>query len=259
MSRIQIRGLGWRKDHLDNNDRHLTISVRVPLPSSFDQRTAQSTAAFMPPVYDQKDEGSCTANSGSAGMDYERKRQGLPFLTPSRNFIYYNTRLQEGTEDMDAGGEIRDVIKTLASQGACPESQWPYEDSNLTTKPTDDCYATAAKFEALQYSRVTQAEYFLKHSISILQRPVLYGMSVFNQIQSDRAAKTGMVTLPGSGESAIGGHAIALVGFSDATRLFLFRNSWGAGWGDGGYGFVPYEYILNPDLASDFWVILAEE
>lgn len=256
----QISRFGWKRDHLDCRDLHLTIPTRVPLPATFDQRTAQSTAAFMPPVYDQKTEGSCTANAGSCSVDFERKAQGLPFLTPSRNFIYYNTRSIEGTTSQDAGGELRDVMKTLAAQGACDETDWAYSDATLFAKPPDSCYASALKAEATTYSRVTQAEYFIKHSISILQRPIMYGMSVFAQIQSDAAANTGQVTMPDlDTDEPIGGHATCLVGFNDTTRLFTFRNSWGAGWGDGGYGYIPYDYILNSQLASDFWVVLAEE
>jgi C1A family cysteine protease len=254
----QIKSFGWKLDHLDPRDKHMTVAARVPLPSAFDQRTAQSTAGLLPPVYDQKDEGACTAHAGSCVMDYERKRQGLPFLTPSRQFIYYNTRVLEGTTGSDAGGELRDVMKTLASQGACPETEWPYEDSNLTTPPPPQCYTDAVKYEAMSYSRVTQADYFLKHSISILQRPIMFGISAYPQIQSDQAAKDGIITMPGATDSPIGGHAICLVGFSDAASRYVFRNSWGASWGDGGYGYIPYQYILDATLASDFWVLTEE-
>jgi C1A family cysteine protease len=37
--------------------------------------------------------------------------------------------------------------------------------------------------------------------------------------------------------------------------MFTFRNSWGAGWGQGGYGFMPYAYLLDGNLADDFWTV----
>ncbi|HLG96380.1 MAG TPA: hypothetical protein VKX49_08720 [Bryobacteraceae bacterium] len=46
--------------------------------------------------------------------------------------------------------------------------------------------------------------------------------------------------------------------YDDAKQLFTFRNSWGSSWGDQGYGYLPYAYVLDPSLASDFWVILSE-
>ena len=79
-------------------------------------------------------------------------------------------------------------------------------------------------------------------------------MLAFPGIESMDAIKTGVVPLPGPNEQTIGGHALVLVGYQDDQKRFIFRNSWGT-WGDGGYGYIPYEYVLNPMLAGDFWVI----
>lgn len=259
MSVVKISRFGWKRDHLDTRDQHLTVPEGLVLPSQFDQRVKPETEGSLPPVYDQMQLGSCTANAGAAAIDFERKHQGLPFLTPSRQFIYYNTRALEGTTGFDAGGEVRDVIKTLVAQGVCPESQWPYERSNLTEKPTAECYAAALKFEALNYSRVNQTKYALKYALSQKKRPVQYGMSVYEQIESDQAAKDGVITMPSASAEPIGGHAVCLVGYNDVSSQFIFRNSWGAAWGDAGYGYIPYDYILNADLCSDFWIILADK
>lgn len=259
MTEFQIKRFGWRRDRLDHRDQKLSISGPVfTLPSSFDMRLAAETAGLLPPVYDQGDEGSCTANAGAAVIDFERKRQGLPFLTPSRQFLYYNTRALEGTTEFDAGGEIRDVIKTLAAQGVCPETEWPYEDGNLTTKPSPQCYSDALKLTALAYSSINQTAYAIKYMLARKKRPVIYGMSVFAQIQSAQAAQNGVIAMPGANEAPIGGHAVDLVGYNDRSREFVFRNSWGSGWGDQGYGYISYDYILDPTLSSDFWVILGD-
>ncbi len=248
-----IKRFGWRKDSPDHRDCVFRVATPVSLPPSCDLR-----GKFMPPVYDQKDLGSCTANAIAAAVDFERAKQGLPFITPSRLFIYFNERVIEGTVSQDIGAQIRDGIKSVASQGVCPESEWPYDESQFAVKPPDKCFADAVKFEALQYSSVAQAEYDLKHCLAIDCRPVVLGISVFPEIESDEVAASGVLPDPAPTDAPIGGHAILCVGYNDATKRFLCRNSWGADWGQGGYFTIPYDYLLNQGLASDFWVISAE-
>lgn len=252
-----IQGFGWNRDIPDHRDKYLqTATARVALPPLMDLRTT----GFLPPVYDQGDLGSCTANAIAAAVDFERKKQGEPFITPSRLFIYYNERDIEGDPSQDAGAQIRDGIKSVASQGVCPETEWPYSDQStkFALKPPPACYTDALKFKALTYSRVTQVDYFLKHCIAILGRPVVFGFSVFSSFESDAVAASGIVPMPGSDDAPVGGHAVLAVGYNDATKMFIVRNSWGSGWGQSGYFNLPYAYLLDPSMASDFWVIETE-
>jgi C1A family cysteine protease len=66
-----------------------------------------------------------------------------------------------------------------------------------------------------------------------------------------------IIPLPSDSDSMVGGHAVMAVGYDNATGLFKFRNSWRADVGEGGYFYMPFGYIINPDLASDFWVVNA--
>lgn len=248
----RIKRYGWVKDHLDHRDIKLTLGEPVPLPPSSDLRPS----TFTPPIYDQGDLGSCTANAIAAGIDFERKKQGESFLFPSRLFIYYNERVIEGDPEQDNGAEIRDGIKSVASQGVCSESEWPYYITQFAVKPPDSCYADGAKFEALKYASVPQDERAIKTVLQ--QRPIVFGISAFDSFESDAAIRTGQVPMPGPNDSPIGGHAICLWGYDDSTKTFIFRNSWGASYGQSGYGFLPYDYVLNPQLGSDFWVITLE-
>ena len=78
---------------------------------------------------------------------------------------------------------------------------------------------------------------------------------MFQSFESDDVAHTGLVPMPGPSDAPVGGHCVVMVGHDDVTQLFIVRNSWGKDWGKDGYFFMPYAYVLNPNLASDFWTI----
>jgi C1A family cysteine protease len=44
------------------------------------------------------------------------------------------------------------------------------------------------------------------------------------------------------------------VGYDDTQQKFICRNSWGSGWGQKGYFTMPYAYLTQRSLASDFWM-----
>ena len=61
--------------------------------------------------------------------------------------------------------------------------------------------------------------------------------------------------MPAAGESVLGGHAVMAVGYDDSQQRFIVRNSWGDGWGMKGYFTMPYAYLTERNLSSDFWTI----
>lgn len=253
MRTTKIRKFGWLRDSLDGRDRVLTVSKRVPLPAECDLIGPQ-----MPPIYDQGDLGSCSANAISRAVDFERAKQGLPFMTPSRLMLYWCEREMEGTVETDSGAMLRDGIKVMVKQGVCAESEWPYDISQFAVRPTEQCFKDAIPHETVQYSSVTQSRdlYFAKHCMAILGRPVVFGISVFEDFESEEVSKTGLIPMPQG--NPLGGHAICMVGYDDSKKLIKFANSWGADWGSAGYGFLPYEYVADPNLSADWWVVLAE-
>ena len=236
---------GWRPDLPDQRDRFFLDRVTT-LPPSVDLRSG------MPPVYDQGDLGSCTANAVSAALDFDRRKQGESFETPSRLFVYYNERKDEGTVGTDSGASIRESIKAVTHYGACPESEWPYIVERFAQRPGMKCYSDALLYEGLTYLSVAQSTTALKSSLA-LGFPVCIGISVYESFESAAVAKTGVVPLPAKSEALLGGHAALLVGYSDATDHWTFRNSWSAKWGDAGYGYLPYSYLTHSGLAADFW------
>jgi len=208
-----------------------------------------------PPVYDQGDLGSCTGNAIAAAVEFDLMKQGKTPVTPSRLFIYYNERLMEGDVGEDAGAQIHDGIKAIASYGVCPEALWPYNPAQFTVKPSDAAYVEAAKERALSYYTLAIVDSELKQALA-QGYPVVIGMQVFPQMESQQAAETGTVTMPSPGEQSLGGHCVLVVGYSDEHHHFIVRNSWGTDWGMGGYFTIPYSYV-TPELMTDFWVVTA--
>lgn len=173
---------------------------------------------------------------------------------PSRLFIYYNERVIIHTVNSDSGAQIRDGIKTLNKQGVCPEATWPYNDYELTVKPNAACYKTALNNQITSYQRLTNNLNTLKGCLAE-DYPFVFGFTVYESFMTQQVANTGIMPMPQQGEKTEGGHAVMGAGYDDKKQAFLIRNSWGTGWGDKGYFWMPYAYITDSNLCDDFWTI----
>jgi len=246
----QIARYGWTPDLPDQRD-HLYAApppMLGQLPPSADLTSA------CPPVYDQGQLGSCTANAIGAAIEFDRLKQKLPDFAPSRLFIYYNERAMEGTVNSDSGAQIRDGIKSVAQQGVCPEAEWPYDTSKFMQKPPAKAYKDALKDRAVSYQRVLQDLTQLRGCLAS-GYPFVFGFTVYTSFESAQVAKTGHAPLPATKEQQVGGHAVMAVGYDDSKQWLMVRNSWGPGWGMKGYFTLPYAYVTQPNLAADFWTI----
>ncbi len=153
---------------------------------------------------------------------------------------------------------VRSGIKSVIAYGVCPESAWPYDLAAIRTRPPVSCYTDAVTHKTLKYQRVLQTVYGLKYQLAIKQIPVVFGFNVYKSFESKATATTGVMAMPKPWSRAIGGHCVAICGFSNERNAFEVRNSWGEGWGDHGYFWMPYDYAADPDLADDFWEITLE-
>lgn len=226
------------------------------LPPTVDLRTT----GLLPSVYDQGQLGSCTANAAGAAMEYLAAKQGLPTVTPSRLFIYWNERYVEGTVSEDSGAQIRDAVKVLNKYGVCPENEWPYDISVFTEMPPQECYKDAAQSVALRYARIWRSDgRYIKASLAN-GYPVIVGFTVYDSFES-RVGADGIMPMPDTRtESLLGGHAVLVVGYTtiNSKEYWIVRNSWGSGWGDAGYFYMPKEYLTTKGLSSDFWAVRLE-
>ncbi len=245
-----MRTYGCIRDSNDARDHKYSAPYRAPiaLPTNVDLRP------HMPPVYDQSTLGSCTANAVAGALQFERLKKGLPDFTPSRLFLYWNTRAMEGTSDYDSGAMLRDTIKSLGDMGDLPESDWPYDIYQFATKPPLRCYDVATLYSQVTYKRIDQDLDLMRQALAGGD-PFVFGFMVFESFESGEVAQDGLVCLPEPREKPLGGHAVLAVGYDDGPQHFIVRNSWGPTWGQNGYFTIPYSYLTDQMLASDFWTL----
>lgn len=240
---------GYKKDKVDPRDLHHTFAIKA----HHQAIKLVDLRSHCPPVYNQGDLGSCTANAIAALYEFdEMKEKEMKIFTPSRLFIYYNERVMEGTVNEDDGAEIRDGMKSINALGVCPEVNWPYDVAAFAKKPSAKLYALAKKHKCVQYKRLTQNIEQLKQCL-IEGFPFVFGIMVYSEFEGDEVAKSGIVPMPVAGTQPLGGHAVMCVGYDETKSVFIVRNSWGVEWGDHGYFYLPYAYVLSPELSSDFW------
>lgn len=247
------RGMGWQPDVPDVRDVAYSPTEldarRLPKSVRLDEDPA------MPEVYDQGQLGSCTANALAAAVEFQTACQGAPSPMPSRLFVYYNERLVEGTTAYDAGAQIRDGIKSLAADGVCDEAVWPYAVDAFDDRPPAEAYAAAQNHRVTRYERVRRDDRYWRHALAN-RRPVTFGFTVYESFE-DGDFRGGVMPAPAADERVLGGHAVLAVGYDriGGELHWRVRNSWSAGWGDGGYFWMPASYTAQRALASDFWAL----
>ncbi len=284
----ELLGTGWlppMPDLRDYSVQHKEIRTmaaklgfgrkKAALPATVDLRQ------WCSPIENQLDLGSCSANASVGIVEYFERRANGKHIDGSRLFVYKATRnLMQVTGD--TGAWLRNAMGALALLGVPDEKYWPYTldgthvNPNWDTEPAAFLYSVADNFEALKYfchdpqgantppaTVLASVKQYLAAGI-----PAMFGFWGFPSFNDTDTQ--GGIPFPCPGESAQWGHAIAAVGYNDGkkfkntkcnkqtTGALLIRNSWGTGWGDNGYGWLPYDYVLNR-LAMDFWALLSME
>jgi C1A family cysteine protease len=207
-----------------------------------------------PSVYNQLQLGSCTANAAGALAQFVMKKLNLGDYVPARLALYYWNRLQEGTVQSDDGASLHDAMNTLVKFGVPNEILYPYNDqgNEFAKKPTKNVWSDGYWHAVKKGLSINENIQDMKSCLA-QGYPFIFGFVVYESFESEEVAKTGILNMPKPGEASVGGHAVLACGYDDNTRMFKIRNSWGADWGQKGYFMMPFDYISNPNLASDFW------
>lgn len=211
------------------------------------------------PVKDQGSEGSCTAHAGSSAVEWIFRRyfahvQPPPILSPQ--YLYACELLRQGDFPQDDGSDGLTLCESLVLNGVCPEADYPYTPG-LITRPRDEQRQAAQPFTLGAYHGITSAAVALTVLGDPVPWPVLLGFTVYQSFESEVVARTGVVPLPRPGEPVLGGHEVLCLGYDIGMvpsirppmtpPSVLVQNSWGPGWGVGGFFWMPVEVLDRPD------------
>jgi C1A family cysteine protease len=275
----QVVGTGWLppmpdlRDYTQDQEDIKAMTKKLGMGAGkMKASTSVDLRKWCSPVENQGSLGSCTAHAGIGIVEYYEKRAFNKYFDGSRLFLYKTTRnLMQVTGD--AGGWLRCAMGALVLCGVPEEKYWPYNTDNFDDEPGAFVYSIADNYEALKYfchdpqgakvpypDVLASVKKYLEAGI-----PSMFGFWGFPSFE--KSDVKGGIPYPCSGETAKWGHAIVAIGYDDEKIIknlscnkqtkgaLLIRNSWGKEWGDKGYGWLPYDYVLD-NLAQDFWSLL---
>ena len=207
------------------------------------------TIAYLPPILDQGKLGDCVANAFAYCINVQTRNK----VNISRLYTYANCRiLQNSPLNQDSGTTILTACKSIKNYGAASESLYPH-NIVFSNFPPLSIYQAAKYFKSFTYTFVTQNITSIKNCLKTHNVPIIFGFMVYSSFMTNSVASTGNVPMPNvQAEQLAGGHCMIIVGYNDTTQMFTCANSWGTSWGNKGYCYIPYNYLLNPSLACDF-------
>lgn len=220
------------------------------------------------PVDDQGQWGSCTAHALRYAWSLMKYYNTVGYSlaqAPSRAFWYATSRQYLGLPvARDTGSSNYASVWALANKGSIRESLYPYTTQNILRAPPQGTLSTAASSRFIlrpprgpfQFSLTPSATRDAMIAALNANLSLVVGFVVYSSFVTNSVLKSGIVPMPNTRTERVqGGHAICITGFNMTTRRFSFRNSWGPRYGKNGVFTIPFDYITNPRLTFDAFVI----
>jgi C1A family cysteine protease len=251
------------RDYVFEHDRvgSLLSRLKPSLRKSADRPDRVDWREFCGPVEDQQGLPISVAHA-CVGLvqQFERRASGR-MLALSRLFVHQaSQRLNNlaGSSDLS----LRLVLKAMVRCGVPPETVWPYDRARFEVEPDSFAHAFQREFRNLAYIRLDSRHLAGDEVLARLQSVLAAGFSfAFGFPTFSSLSGNAEIPFPVAADDMVGSRAVTAVGYDDKLRIrsdkgaLLVRNSWGADWGDHGFGWLPYSYVRNR-LASDFWTLM---
>lgn len=241
------RPLSARPDTVDFRDLLFVPTLReVPSERTLDTFLAEANHEVR--VLDQGAEGACTGFALAAVANHLlRTRKVYPDDVPvsARMFYEMARRHDEWPGDDYAGSSARGAVKGWHKSGVCSEKIWPYVPGQTSTRLTTARIREARQRPLGAYFRVNHRDLVALHA-ALAETGILMATAMVHG-GWDTVGGSGVIRWTGE---ALGGHAFAIVGY-DREGLWI-QNSWGPGWGRGGFGRLSYDDWLAH--GTDVWV-----
>jgi C1A family cysteine protease len=244
---VTNRKFGALRDVHDVRDRKYRASLWPELvPQHVDLRE------WSGPIKDQGSEGSCTGHAFSSAREWIARKYEKASPTLSPQYLYVEELIAEACFPNDAGAMPRTACRMLTAKGCCEATLYPYVAGKFAT-PTAEQMQSALKYRTSAYHRIESLLDFFRCLADPTPWPVTVGFTVHESFMTQQVADTGLMPIPKPEELQPGGHEVLCVGYDMSKRLALMQNSWGDGWGQRGYFWMPFEVVASAD--TDLWMV----
>jgi hypothetical protein len=238
-----------RRDTLDFRDK-MYVPTLVEVPT---ERELERYREYGIPILDQGYEGACTGYGLATVVNYLlTTRKVVSDCTPVSPRMLYELakRYDEWPGENYSGSSARGAMKGWHKHGVCSEEHWPSKPSKdnkgqLRSGLNDARTADALRRPLGAYYRVNHKDLVAMHA-AIAEVGVLFATSNVHEGWTDPGA-SGLIEYS---DTVLGAHAFAIVGYD--RRGFWIQNSWGDGWGKGGFACISYDDWLQN--GTDVWV-----
>ena len=198
-----------------------------------------SVSSLMSPARDQGQRGTCVALAVTALHESRRAADTSAMIELSEETLYWGAK--QADKNRTSGTSFRSAHLALGKWGQPQAGLWPYDplraDAAECTPPPEAIDPGNCYFARLKWVPV---------DVVAVKAHLAAGRAVAVSVEMSTGffvAEGGKVPVPQPKELISENHAILLTGYRDSDEIFLFRNSWGVGWGDSGYGQLPYRYL----------------